>query len=232
MLVATARDTRGPPPIDSTHSHIAWTRNIKQNFGTEIGFPIIADLSMSTNHLEGVLSGEVTVLEGHGRQDRPWKGFGNAQLRNGYLWDLPLFGMMSPAFESVSPGLGTAKFRDGNALFTITNRSVDFSRVELLSPAMRLQMRGPVDFDGRLHLVLEAEPLRDVPLFGPLVNLVLSPFTKLMEYDITGTLEKPEAELRHVPSFLLIPLQPFQTLKSVFKSSPPPPPKAPPNPAP
>lgn len=193
---------------------------------------LIADISMSTNHLEGVLSGEVTVLEGHGRQDRPWKGFGNAQLRNGYLWDLPLFGMMSPAFESVSPGLGTAKFRDGNALFTITNRSVDFSRVELLSPAMRLQMRGPVDFDGRLHLVLEAEPLRDVPLFGPLVNLVLSPFTKLMEYDITGTLEKPEAELRHVPSFLLIPLQPFHTLKSVFKSTPPPPPKPPPNPSP
>ncbi|MBL9174658.1 MAG: hypothetical protein JNL10_14065 [Verrucomicrobiales bacterium] len=193
---------------------------------------LIADLTMSTNRLEGTLSGEVTVLEGHGRQDRPWKGYGNAQLRNGYLWDLPLFGLMSPAFESVSPGLGTAKFRDGNALFTITNRSVDFSRVELLSPAMRLQMRGPVDFDGRLRLVLEAEPLRDVPLFGPLVNLVLSPFTKLLEYDITGTLEKPEAELRHVPSFLLIPLQPFHTLKSVFKSAPPPPPKSPPSPAP
>lgn len=193
---------------------------------------LVGDLSMDTNQLEGVLSGEVTVLEGHSDEVHPWSGFGNAQLRNGYLWNLPLFGMLSPAFNTVSPGLGAAKFRDGNALFNITNRSVNFKAIELLSPAMRLQIRGPVDFDGRLKLVLEAEPLRDVPLFGPLVNLVLSPFTKLMEYDLTGTLSSPEAELRHVPSFLLIPLQPFQTLKSVFGGTPaaskdPPPPVKP-----
>lgn len=180
---------------------------------------LMADLTTSTNRLEGVLSGEVSVQEGHGDATRPWTGYGNAQLRNGYLWNLPLFGLLSPAFESVSPGLGSARFRDGNALFTITNRAVDFRRVELLSPAMRLQMQGEVDFTGKVRMVLEAEPLRDVPLFGPLVNLVLSPVTKLMEYDITGTLEKPEAELRHVPSFLLIPLQPFHTLKSVFGPS-------------
>ncbi|MCW5557434.1 MAG: hypothetical protein KIT22_06350, partial [Verrucomicrobiae bacterium] len=183
---------------------------------------LMADLTTRSNRLEGVLSGEVSVQEGHGNHDRPWTGYGNAQLRNGYLWDLPLFGLLSPAFESVSPGLGSAKFRDGNALFAITNRAVNFRRVELLSPAMRLQMDGEVDFTGNLRMVLEAEPLRDLPLVGPLVNLVLSPVTKLMEYDITGTLETPEAELRHVPSFLLIPLQPFHTLKSVFKASDPP----------
>ena len=32
--------------IDSTFSHIAWERNIKEKFGEEIKFPIIADLSM------------------------------------------------------------------------------------------------------------------------------------------------------------------------------------------
>ncbi len=41
--------------IDSTHSHIAWTRNIKQNFGTDIGFPIIADLSMKVAHDYGMI---------------------------------------------------------------------------------------------------------------------------------------------------------------------------------
>ncbi|MEA3643799.1 MAG: redoxin domain-containing protein, partial [Lamprobacter sp.] len=30
--------------IDSNFSHIAWERNIKETFGVEIGFPIIADL--------------------------------------------------------------------------------------------------------------------------------------------------------------------------------------------
>lgn len=32
--------------IDSVYSHIAWVRNIKQNFGVDITFPIIADLDM------------------------------------------------------------------------------------------------------------------------------------------------------------------------------------------
>lgn len=32
--------------IDSIHSHIAWVRSIKDNFGVDIDFPIIADLSM------------------------------------------------------------------------------------------------------------------------------------------------------------------------------------------
>lgn len=227
----------------SAHVEVSVTNRSDAVFGFNASYTdvdlqrVVADLTSDTNRLEGVLSGEITVLEGHGDEIHPWKGFGNAQLRNGYLWNLPLFGLLSPAFDSISPGLGAAKFRDGNALFTLTNRSVVFNRVELLSPAMRLQMRGPVDFDGRLNLVLEAEPLRDLPLFGPLVNLVLSPFSKLLEYDITGTLGKPEAELRHVPSFLLIPLQPFTTLKSVFQGSPsspkegnPPPPSPPSNP--
>ena len=193
---------------------------------------LVSDLSTQTNRLEGQLSGEVTVVEGHAQESRPWEGFGNAQLRNGYLWDLPLFGMFSPAFESISPGLGSARFREGNALFALTNRSVDLRRVELVSSAMRLQLEGLVGFDGSLRLVLEAEPLRDLPLVGPLVNLVLSPFTKLMEYDVTGTLERPEAELRHVPSFLRAPLQPFRTLKSVFQGSPGPGTRKPPAEAP
>ncbi len=32
--------------IDSHYSHVAWVRNIKEKFGVEIPFPIIADLSM------------------------------------------------------------------------------------------------------------------------------------------------------------------------------------------
>lgn len=41
--------------IDSVHSHIAWTRNIKEKFGTDIGFPIIADLSMKVASAYGMI---------------------------------------------------------------------------------------------------------------------------------------------------------------------------------
>ncbi len=41
--------------IDSTYSHIAWTRTIKEKFGVEIPFPIIADLSMDVAHRYGMI---------------------------------------------------------------------------------------------------------------------------------------------------------------------------------
>ncbi|MGM0614094.1 MAG: peroxiredoxin [Pseudomonadota bacterium] len=41
--------------IDSIHAHIAWTRSIKDNFGVEIPFPIIADLDMKVAHAYGMI---------------------------------------------------------------------------------------------------------------------------------------------------------------------------------
>ncbi len=41
--------------IDSVHSHIAWVRNIKQHFGVDIQFPIIADLDMKVAKAYGML---------------------------------------------------------------------------------------------------------------------------------------------------------------------------------
>jgi len=41
--------------IDSTYSHIAWESNIKEKFGVEIPFPIIADLSMKVANAYGMI---------------------------------------------------------------------------------------------------------------------------------------------------------------------------------
>jgi peroxiredoxin (alkyl hydroperoxide reductase subunit C) len=41
--------------IDSYYSHIAWMRNIKDNFGVEIKFPIIEDLSMQVAKAYGMI---------------------------------------------------------------------------------------------------------------------------------------------------------------------------------
>lgn len=41
--------------IDSHHSHIAWMRNIKEKFGIEIPFPIIADLKMDVARAYGMI---------------------------------------------------------------------------------------------------------------------------------------------------------------------------------
>jgi peroxiredoxin (alkyl hydroperoxide reductase subunit C) len=41
--------------IDSTHSHIAWSRNIKEKFGVDVPFPIIADLKMEVAKAYGMI---------------------------------------------------------------------------------------------------------------------------------------------------------------------------------
>lgn len=41
--------------IDSTYSHIAWVRSIEKNFGVQINFPIIEDLSMKVASAYGMI---------------------------------------------------------------------------------------------------------------------------------------------------------------------------------
>lgn len=41
--------------IDSTHSHIAWMRNIKEKFNVDIPFPIIDDLTMNVANAYGMI---------------------------------------------------------------------------------------------------------------------------------------------------------------------------------
>ncbi|MCG6868467.1 MAG: peroxiredoxin [Gammaproteobacteria bacterium] len=41
--------------IDSHYSHVAWVRNIKEKFGVDIGFPVIADLKMDVARACGMI---------------------------------------------------------------------------------------------------------------------------------------------------------------------------------
>lgn len=41
--------------VDSIYSHIAWVRNVKENFDVDIPFPVIADLDMRVSHKFGMI---------------------------------------------------------------------------------------------------------------------------------------------------------------------------------
>ncbi len=41
--------------IDGIHAHVAWVRSIKENFGVDINFPIIADLNMKVANAYGMV---------------------------------------------------------------------------------------------------------------------------------------------------------------------------------
>lgn len=177
---------------------------------------LVSDLSSRTNRLEGFLSGRVRIQDGFLDDPKSWKGFGNARLRNGYLWDFPLFGAFSTVLDGVSPGLGKARFSEGTATFTIADGRLTTRDLEMKAPSMSLGYVGSVGFDQQIDMVVQGSMFREVPLLGPVVSLALSPFEKLFEYRLTGTFEKPVTAPAHVPSFFLFPFRPIGTIRDLL----------------
>jgi hypothetical protein len=177
---------------------------------------LLADLSPRTNQLEGTLSGRLEITRANSEDARSWTGHGRARLRDGLLWEMPIFGVLSKPLDTIMPGVANSRFTDATARFTITNGVVAWDKLEMRSPAMRLQYDGTVDFDGRVDMRVEAEPLRDAWVVGRIVSLALWPVSKLFQFKITGTLDNPKSEPVFVPKFLFMPLHPFRTLEDLF----------------
>jgi len=177
---------------------------------------LAADLLPSTNHLEGLLHGQLAVTRADSRDWRAWDGFGRVDLRDGLLWDIPVFGILSPVLNTVSPSLGNSRATEASARFAITNGVISSDSLEIRSTMMRLQYAGTVDLKENLNARVTAQLLRDTWVVGPLVSTALWPVSKLFEYHVTGTLKNPKSEPVYVPKFLLMPLHPIRSLEELF----------------
>jgi hypothetical protein len=170
-----------------------------------------------TNLVEGTVSGELRVTRADTHNWKSWQGYGQVAMTNGLLWNIPLFGVFSPALNAVMPGLGNSRARHAVATFILTNSVLYSKDLEIRATAMRMRYQGSVDFDQRVDGRMEAELLRDLPVFGLLMSKVLWPVTKLFEYKVSGTLENPKTdELFMISRILLMPLHPLKTLKDIF----------------
>jgi hypothetical protein len=170
------------------------------------------DLSSPTNHLEGALSGRFVMTSANSKDWRTWNGYGQANLHDGLIWDVPIFGILSPVLNTVTPGLGSSRATDATAQFAMTNGVAFSDNLEIRSTMTRLQYSGTVDLQSRVNAHVTAQLLRDTWVVGPLISTALWPVSKLFEYKITGTLEKPENEPVYIPKFLLMPLHPIRSL--------------------
>jgi hypothetical protein len=177
---------------------------------------LATDLSSPTNHLEGTLAGRLVVTDADSRDWQAWDGFGQANLHDGLLWDIPIFGILSPVLNTFLPGLGNSRATDAVAKFSITNGVIYTDSLEIRSTLMRLEYAGTADLKQNVHARVTAQLLRDTWVVGPLVSTVLWPVSKLFEYKITGTLKNPKSEPVYVPKLLLLPLHPIRTLEEMF----------------
>jgi len=187
--------------------------------------PLVADLSHITNGMEGYISGRLVVT--HANTDVPgsWQGGGHVKLRNGLLWEIPVFGVFAPVLNAFYPNLGSGRASSGSANFTITNDVIRSDNLELNSPAMRMEYRGTVDFNGDINAHVEAELLRGTWGIGPLVSTVLWPITKILEYKVTGDLSNPKVKPLYLPKAFLFPFHPIESLKELMPANTNAPPK-------
>ena len=182
---------------------------------------LMADLTGRTNNPEGFLSGNLIVTKASSVDSKAIEGHGGFMLRDGLIWAIPMFGVLSPALDSVVPGLGSSRATAATGRFVIRNGVVRSDDLEIRSPAMRLEYRGSVDLEGHLNARVEAELLRDMWLVGPVVSTVLWPVTKLFEYKVTGMLGQPKIEpLYFVPKLVLMPFHPLRALKELIPEEP------------
>jgi hypothetical protein len=217
------------------HAHFAFPRKKGADFtfkltAVEVDFhSFMSDLIGKTNRLEGVLNGELTVVAGNTAQPNSWMGHGNVYLREGLIWDIPVFGLFSPILNAIVPGVGNSRAKQGIAQFLITNSVISTTDLDIQATGMRMHFSGTVDFERRIDSRVEAELLRDLPGIGIVLSKILWPVTKLFEYRVTGTLADPKAQPVYiVPKILLLPFMPFKVLKDLVTEDPKPiPPKAP-----
>src|SRR5207249_2501373 len=98
--------------------------------GTDFKFTVVATnanlrllmsgLSSKTNNLEGMLSGSLVITNANSEQRQKLDGYGQLDLRDGLIWDIPVFGIFTPVLNGISPGLGNSRASAAACTFIIT----------------------------------------------------------------------------------------------------------------
>jgi len=178
--------------------------------------PLVRDTIPTTNRIEGILQATLEVTRADSADWKSWNGSGRLHMRDGLLWDLPLFSVLSPMLNAVLPGLGNNRARAATGTFTITNSVMDTADLEIMAQLVRLAFRGTLDFDWNVRARVEAEVIPGAPLIGPMLGILFAPVTKALIFKIGGTLGEPELEPLLFPKVLLPAFRPFQTLRGFF----------------
>jgi hypothetical protein len=164
--------------------------------------PLVRSLTESTNHVHGLVNGTLNVTYANSVDSRSWEGGGEVVMREGYLWDFPLFSILSRMLNLVVPGVGNIKASAGRGNFTLQHSVIHTENLQIRAVPLRLMCRGNIDLSGNVSGEIEAEILREMPLLGPFISFALSPVTKALTFRISNRLNDPRVEPIMIPGFL------------------------------
>ncbi len=178
--------------------------------------PLVKDVFQTTNEMTGTLSGFLTVDSAHSGDFASWNGGGKVDLRDGYLWSLPLLGFLSETMNSIIPGVGKSAIEKGVGTFTMTNSVMHTRDLKLDSPVMRILYKGLITHKGGVDAKVEAELFKDSSALFQIVGIATLPLTKLMVLQVKGSITEPVLEPLYAPRILLPFLKPRSTFQKLF----------------
>jgi len=152
--------------------------------------------------LAGRLSLELRDLAGRGGDPGTITGRGSLRIREGLLWDIPLF-MSLFTFNPQDLFKARHRFDAGSVEFEIRDRKFLIPSLAFTSSTVSLAGRGRINFDGDLHLRLK---VKSGPLFG--IDFLITEWAgKVLDFitgafvglDVTGTFEDPKVSARPLP---------------------------------
>jgi hypothetical protein len=155
-----------------------------------VGFGPLARLYSPASTTAGQLSGGFR-LSGRARppanQSPNLRGSGQATIRDGDIFALPLLGPLSPLLSAVLPGTksGYSKAREASASFVLDNNLLVTRDFEALTTAFIIKGGGQINLDTR-RVNLQAR----INTRGP-TGMILYPVSRLLEYEAEGTTADP-----------------------------------------
>jgi hypothetical protein len=155
-----------------------------------VGFGALAKIYAPGTLTAGQLSGGFR-LTGNGRPDANdslnLQGSGQAVVREGDIFAMPLLGPLSPLLSSMLPGTksGYSQARDARASFALSDGLLTTRDFEALTMAFVIKGGGEINLESK-RVDLQAR----INTRGP-TGMLLYPVSRLLEFEAQGTINDP-----------------------------------------
>ena len=155
----------------------------------EFGQFLDATFGMGTNEVRGRLTGGGT-LSGYisDRWAETMGGSGKATLKDGWLFQVPVFNGLTSVLQLVLPDFSFFAQTDASAAYDIHDGRVWVKDATIEGSLFSVAGEGSYGLDNTLDFDVEVQLMRG-GLFARLVRLVTMPLTRMLKFTVTGPIE-------------------------------------------
>lgn len=127
-------------------------------------------------------------------------GQGQVLISDGSIFKIPIFGGLSDLLGKLVPGLNSVmRQTDARAFFTIRDGKITSDEILIEGNVFSLRAAGSYYLDGRLDFRAQLVFLRQESLPAKVLRIITLPVSKIIEFELKGTLSEPQWRLAHVP---------------------------------